>query len=525
MKDTIESTLKNLGYVIRPIVGDSMMPMLNQATDTVKIVELKTPLKKYDLPLYKRPNGQYVLHRAIAVKKDYFIACGDNRWRSEKVPYEWIVGVTEGYFRSKEYTPCDDKQYIKYTKKACRGRFTRFLKAGFTRLFKGRKNPTPQKTAEISAEAELLLRVLRSAVGAEAVSAIPDGINIQRFLKLASSHSVSATAYCGLKNVTCPEELINPLKESFNLTLRRELLFNAERQKITEQFEERRVAFLPLKGVILKDLYPCHGMRRFADNDILIKDSDREVVKEVMLGLGYEKVSKTELGVHDVYQKKPIFDFEMHRKLFDEDIFEFAEYFDGVWERAVLDGDNEYAYRLTDDDFYVYNVAHFYKHYSQSGTGVRSLVDLYIMRKKLNLNREYLDAQLKAIGVLDFERKMGKLCESLFDGNSEEIDKDTLIYILNSKTYGTVTNNVANGMKNEGKIAWLFKRLFPSYKFMSKMYPVLQKAPILLPIYWVIRLVLMLFRSQSRKMFSASMKNIFDKEKRAEDATGTEPEK
>ncbi len=140
---SLEAALEESGFLIRPVVGDSMMPMLDQKCDSVKIVPVTAPLKKYDLPLYRRPNGQYVLHRIIALKKEYCITCGDNRWESERVPYEWIIGVTEGFFKNGNYVSSDDKEYGKYVKKRCGGRIFRVIKGLWNKvinkLFKKKK--------------------------------------------------------------------------------------------------------------------------------------------------------------------------------------------------------------------------------------------------------------------------------------------------------------------------------------------------------------------------------------------------
>ena len=51
--------------------GVSMLPMLRQGMDTVTISPIEGKLKKYDLPLYQRDNGKYVLHRVIRVADTY----------------------------------------------------------------------------------------------------------------------------------------------------------------------------------------------------------------------------------------------------------------------------------------------------------------------------------------------------------------------------------------------------------------------------------------------------------------------
>lgn len=75
-----------------------------------------TILKKYDLPLYKRPKGQYVLHRIIKVRKNDYIICGDNRWKSEIVPHEWVIAVAIGYYKNGNFISVNNENYLKYLK-------------------------------------------------------------------------------------------------------------------------------------------------------------------------------------------------------------------------------------------------------------------------------------------------------------------------------------------------------------------------------------------------------------------------
>ena len=73
---TIEEALHKYGKVVHAIKGDSMLPMLEEDNDVVELVPVNEKLKKYDLPLYRRPNGKLVLHRIIDVKKKYYLIFG-----------------------------------------------------------------------------------------------------------------------------------------------------------------------------------------------------------------------------------------------------------------------------------------------------------------------------------------------------------------------------------------------------------------------------------------------------------------
>lgn len=59
-----------------------MLPMLRQGIDSVVISPLPERLKKYDLPLYQRDNGQYVLHRVVEAGEAY-TCIGDNQFVKE----------------------------------------------------------------------------------------------------------------------------------------------------------------------------------------------------------------------------------------------------------------------------------------------------------------------------------------------------------------------------------------------------------------------------------------------------------
>lgn len=119
-KLTIENELKKNGYHIATTVGNSMMPMLRNREDIVKIVPAEGLLRKYDLPLYKRSTGEYVLHRIVKVKKDHYVICGDNRFSREDVPFDWVVGVMESFYRDGVEILATDEKYIKYIKKTVR---------------------------------------------------------------------------------------------------------------------------------------------------------------------------------------------------------------------------------------------------------------------------------------------------------------------------------------------------------------------------------------------------------------------
>lgn len=119
--------------------GVSMLPLIRQDLDTVVIKTAPPKLKKYDLALYRRKNGQFVLHRVVGVNKDgSYVMCGDNQyWREYGITDENILAMAVGYYKGNEYISFDDENYIKYSKKRVREQYIRYcfarVKAGFKR--------------------------------------------------------------------------------------------------------------------------------------------------------------------------------------------------------------------------------------------------------------------------------------------------------------------------------------------------------------------------------------------------------
>ncbi len=113
---TIEQELDRQGHCFFQTVGDSMEPLLHNRKSTVVIEKSKGALRKYDVALYRRPTGEYVLHRVAKVKKGSYLICGDNRIYREPVPEGWILGVMVGFYPDEggRYISCAIPEYQEY---------------------------------------------------------------------------------------------------------------------------------------------------------------------------------------------------------------------------------------------------------------------------------------------------------------------------------------------------------------------------------------------------------------------------
>lgn len=94
--------------------GVSMLPMLRQGIDTVTLSPPPEKLKKYDLPLYQRSNGRYILHRVVRVGQTY-TCIGDNQFELETgVEHAQIIGLVTSFSRGSREWSVKDFRYRLY---------------------------------------------------------------------------------------------------------------------------------------------------------------------------------------------------------------------------------------------------------------------------------------------------------------------------------------------------------------------------------------------------------------------------
>ena len=130
------------GQAVRylPFRGRSMLPMLRQGKDSVELSPLPEKLCKYDLPVYRYPNGKIVMHRIVGIKDNCYLCMGDNTYRYEKITREQMIGVVSAFKRGEKRVSVQSAQYRLYCRlwvalypvrrvlKGCKNRLRRLIK-------------------------------------------------------------------------------------------------------------------------------------------------------------------------------------------------------------------------------------------------------------------------------------------------------------------------------------------------------------------------------------------------------------
>ena len=331
------------------------------------------------------------------------------------------------------------------------------------------------------------LEMVSASIKGLPIPSCPENISGELIYKLSVRNAVQGILYLAVKSgaITLSAEAEAKLQKSYMAILAREASQQEEIEYIREAFTKENIDFMFLKGTHLKSLYPTAQMRFMVDMDVLVKEESMNKGGQLILARGFTQEMNN--GKDIVLVKKPFLTIELHKMLFVEDYF-MHDYFTSVWDRVELVNGCEYKMPL--NDLYVYTLAHLAEHYLEAGSCFRPLMDLFLMEQKYGetLDFDYINEQFKQLGIEKFAIKTRQLYKCAFDG--AEYDDD-LITMENFIVFGAPVNNASEVSKvartNKSKSKRFMESAFPNLKHMKLKYPILEKAPFLLPFFWVVR--------------------------------------
>jgi hypothetical protein len=369
----------------------------------------------------------------------------------------------------------------------------------------------------IQPEQQYLIHLLTAVLHKVQPQKPPQNMDWEKFYKLSAMHGVANMVFYGIKGLEeenkPPQDVMHNFQSAYKCAVAKEATQHIAVEQLLHDFEENYINSMPLKGYLVKYLYPSPDMRLMADVDILFKKEQTKAVNKIMLELGFSLEHKG--GNHDSYFKRPFLNIEMHQRLISEDS-PYSVYLKNTWDRANLKPGCKFIWQLTYEDFYIYLFIHLVKHYRSGGTGIRSIMDIWVYRRyyRDKMNWDYIQEELKKIALLEFSKNICGLGDMWFsNGQTKEVYSEMTEYIFSSGAYGTHKRSTISSMCMQtdkkgsmGKGSYWLRLLFPKPESLKYSFPILDKLPFLLPILWIIRGInCLLF--ERRKMLQ-KLKNV-----------------
>lgn len=335
-----------------------------------------------------------------------------------------------------------------------------------------------------------------------------EGVDMAGLHAEASRHMLASIVAYALASAGIKHELFT---QSRAKALRKAVIQASDCREISARLEDAGIWYMPLKGIVITEYYPAFGLREMSDVDILFDSSRIDDTRQIVRGMGYsfspESYSSPD---HDVYFRKPVSNIEMHRVLFDNWYAPvLGEYYADVRTRLQTCAGKKYALSFSPEDFYVYMTAHAYRHYNKDGTGLRTVLDEYVMLRKFSasLDWDYVSREAGKMKIDEFEKDLRTLSLALFGGGEfTERSRDMLRYIKSSGVYGLAETGAMNEvmtLHGGSRVKYLLAQIFPP---LDKISPFFRKHKLLYPFLVVYRLLKA--ATVSRKKVLARLRGI-----------------
>ena len=340
-----------------------------------------------------------------------------------------------------------------------------------------------------------------------------DGIDWDFLIKLSEKQDVILMISPALKKLDLPVEARALFKELYNFYLARITRQSIEAEAVLYALSKENIRYIKMKGFHIKDFYPSEFMRSHTDIDLCIDKENLSRAKPLMESLGYALKNVTDY--HDEYEKDEFHIFELHSSLVSP-----KEKYAGLFNEPFSKSESHQSpmeFRLKPEYLYLHLFFHLYHHFTTSGCGVRLFADFLVFEEYIkDADFAFIEDVIKKYKMTDFYTTLNKLLRYFF--YNEEGDGDIAriaSYIFTSETTGVYKYHVAS-LGFFGKVRYFLKNWFPGAKDLAFRYPILEKAPVLLPVCWVRRIFYSLFfnrsafKEQAQSVRKASSKEYKD---------------
>ena len=343
-----------------------------------------------------------------------------------------------------------------------------------------------------------LVKILFAVLEGKTAPPLPEGRTWEQVFEMSKHHGVESMAFAGVQELLEKDgNLYREWEKRYAENLVQCFTQEEELKKIVQELTASGIDVLLLKGCLIRDLYPERDYRQMVDMDMLIREKDRAAAGEVMRRMGYQYTPDPfEEEHHDGWQKPPYARAELHWELIPRSS-PWQEFCRDVWSRKKKKKEIAGCFRMNVNDYYIFHLIHFAKHYFHMGSGIRSVLDcfLYLQKYGEELDQEYLDEWMRRLALDDFRNTVEALGRYWFGAVGKSTDKGVSEMgrrVFLSGVYGSRLQEVLRQAEKYqaekgGVFRYIFSRIFIRREELFKEYLCLIKYPFLLPFCWAHR--------------------------------------
>ncbi|WP_394523106.1 nucleotidyltransferase family protein [Lacrimispora sp. JR3] len=329
-------------------------------------------------------------------------------------------------------------------------------------------------------------------------------LNWEKMFRLADFHHVAHIVYYGIMGLT--ETIPQPIQKKFfqkylEAVHRTERLRKGEKQlKAVMEYKEIHCFFLnysemvkhyPIEEMCCSEFIEIGTDKKNTDpiaNLLRIRDFTERPIQEN--GYLYYRIPSVKVFFYDynIFFSRPM-----------------RRFFKSLLKSPVREKNSKFVKEISLDDQYLFRMCRLTDCYAKGEISLNQIIDFWVFYKTYaeEFSWKYIYERLKKLKISEFAERLEYLVLRWFGTGAAvenaEIYEAIEAYILSkgiegrevSEQYLPLIKTVADCYernKKAEKLAKLLEWTFPDRRYMETIYPVIEKAGVLLPLFWIIRL-------------------------------------
>lgn len=344
--------------------------------------------------------------------------------------------------------------------------------------------------------------------------------DIQKLIYLCKIHGLQPILYRLIiqgreKWFGLSEEQTKNMKEQYITDTYRSLQQEISADEMEVSFSGNQVPLVFFKGILIRNFYRDPQFRTMGDIDCVIPKEKRNLAHILMLDMGY--TCELDKGNTWVYSRGSV-SVEMHTSIVNNTFrnVDCRAFFADALEHTEKLGKYTVLTREYHFCFLIYHIA---KHLYSTGAGIRMFLDIAVLLKYYSYEFDWNMVQsfLNELKLSKVAGAVFQLCRKWFEIEvlwPDQINQEALEqleeYVLAGGIFGFATHDVGDVYlrrgyeKNTGKHRYYFwliwNYLFPTAENMMQIMPCVETRKWLLPVAWVKRLWVGVFRRREHSL-------------------------
>ncbi len=380
-------------------------------------------------------------------------------------------------------------------------------------------------------EGRTLVGIVSSIIRQDALHVLYNRLDWERMFRLADYHRVANIVYLGVlgKGDALPDRW----RDRFFGRYQEALLFgeNCEEslKEVLMWLDMREISCTILTAASVRELYTISETAENTPVQILLDEENYLLAKGYLIDLGYE-TDQIYKGCGERMKRVSCISVVLYHKL----PFRtpgYAKNMQKLLETAFVEEPYYNIRVLPEESEFVFRLAKIVYGYATDELRLREMLDLFLFHKmwRKELNMETIQKRLSDFQIDEIAEKLLRIAYMWFGDRNDNVfieqPEDMSVYdIIEDRmlTSGTINREadvqvlklekaIQKDLDKERreesreifkeKIADFFGTFrrkiqwaFPDYHYMSSIYPIVEKIPLLLPVFWLVRGVRLLWR-------------------------------